>query len=92
MDQSMKQLLAQAELMGSGKLNTELFKKNIGDIATENTNALKDKLPDYERTPTSDELERFAIFASDYKRIHDKASKREIRKAVQKQFNIRIYK
>lgn len=67
-------------------------KSKIKSIETANNKVLSGKLPDYERTPTSEELVKFKNFAASYKRQMPRASKREVRKAVQNHFGIRIYK
>ena len=67
--------------------------KSIPDIAESNRKYLANViLPDKTRIPTEEELEVFKQFAIEYKRCNKRASKREIRKAVQNQFNIIIYK
>jgi len=78
-------------------LDTRLTKsgtiqKKIKEIESENNTALSGKLPDRERTPTLEELAKFKDFAAAYKRQMPRASKREVRKAVQEHFGIRIYK
>lgn len=50
------------------------------------------ELPDYLRIPTGDELMEMRQWAIDYKKFHGKASKREVRKATQEHFKIKIYK
>jgi hypothetical protein len=52
----------------------------------------KKELPNEMRTPTDKELLIMRNFAIEYKRANKNASKREIRRATQKQFNIRIYR
>lgn len=46
----------------------------------------------YERTPTADELIIFRQWAIDYKKQMPKASKHQVRKAVQEHFHIRIFR
>jgi len=46
----------------------------------------------YERTPTAEELTIFRQWAINYKKQMPKASKRQVRKAVQEHFHIRLFK
>jgi ribosomal protein L16 Arg81 hydroxylase len=50
------------------------------------------ELPDPLRTPTSAELTQMRSYGMEYKKNNKKASNREIRRAIQKRFNIKIYK
>lgn len=69
----------------------ETIQKKMEKIEGDNRAALKD-LPDYERTPTAEELTKFRQWAVEYKKQMPGASKRQVRKAVQEHFHIRIYK
>lgn len=67
--------------------------KEMRSIEESNNRHLAEKdLPDDTRTPTDKELLQMRNFAIEYKRANKNASKREIRRATQKQFNIRIYR
>lgn len=48
------------------------------------------KLPEEMRTPTSQELSDMNNFMIEYKKQSPNASKREIRRAVQKKFNVHL--
>ena len=63
----------------------DLFRKNQMDLSTVN-------LPSETRIPTAEELEEMRRWAVDYKKFYKRASKREVRRAVQKHFNIKIYR
>lgn len=68
-------------------------KKKLEALALKNAEALQQKdLLDYHRAPTAEELLQFRKYAITYKKFNKKASKREIRKAVQENFHIRIFK
>lgn len=68
-------------------------KKEMKELAAQNKAALADKpLPDKCRIPTAIKLEAMRKWAIDYKNANIRASKREVRKATQKHFNIKIFK
>lgn len=68
-------------------------KKKMEALAVKNEKDLSEKkLPDYLRTPTGDELIAMRQWAVDYKKARKGASKREIRKATQEHFHIRIFR
>lgn len=74
------------------KANADVLKE-MTVIEQSNKQHLKESvLPDDTRIPTAEELVQMRNFAIEYKRCNKQASKREIRRATQKQFNIRIYK
>lgn len=84
-----------SELMSKSLNNpfAELSKQSMQPLADKNKMDIeKKKLPDPMRTPTADELVMMGIFARNYKRDNKKASRREIRNAVKKFFNIQVYK
>lgn len=54
-------------------------------IAAETTN-----LPSTARTPNATEILEIREWIKDYRKMHPKASRREIRRATQKKFNITI--
>ncbi len=67
--------------------------KKMLDLALKNDSDLAEKnLPDKMRTPTADELTEMRQYAIDYKHNNRRASKREVRKATQQHFNIRIFR
>lgn len=73
----------------------ELQKKNAADI--EEVKASRAALRggrnfDNLRVPTEEDLQAIGEYAASYKRLNKKASKREVRKAVQEHFNIRIFR
>jgi hypothetical protein len=72
-------------------------KAKMKSIETANNKAFaKRSMPpderNYERTPTAEELIQFRQWAIDYKKRMPKASKREVRRAVQEHFHIRLFK
>jgi len=72
------------------------IRRKMKSIETANNKAFakhqsKTDARDYERTPTAQELTIFRQWAIDYKKQMPKASKRQIRKAVQEHFHIRIF-
>lgn len=89
-----KDLRAVASSVHDSTLDTrEKLKAKMEAIAVSNQQNLKGKdLPDKARIPTAEELEKFRQYGIEYKSLHKKASKREIRRAIQSHFNIRIYK
>lgn len=60
--------------------------KKLVDALNHNSNK------DFYRAPTSDELLEMRQWAIDYKKLHKQASKREVRKATQSHFNIKIFR
>lgn len=73
--------------------STRVVKQKMAKLAVKNERDLSYKsLPDYMRTPTADELSEMRQWAIDYKAFHKQASKREIRKATQEHFKIRIFR
>lgn len=90
-EQNMTALMASA--FKDAFMKPTAVKKQMKSLAAKNVNDLKEKeLPDYLRTPTADELIQMRQFAIDYKKANKQASKREIRKATQKHFHIRIFR
>lgn len=73
------------------ELSKNKVQSKIKSIESKNNKSLSD-LPNYERTPTAEELNKFREYAIAYNKQIPGASKREVRKAIQEQFNIRIYK
>jgi hypothetical protein len=70
-----------------------MTEKKMQSMAIDNAFALKDKqLPDPLRIPTAEELLAMRNWAIGYKSLNKRASAREIRKAVQRHFHIKIYK
>lgn len=71
----------------------EVVKKKMQELSFKNKKDLsKQVLPDYLRIPDAEELEKIRQWAIDYKKANKQASKREIRKATQEHFHIKIYK
>ena len=69
------------------------IKSQMKALATENDALVSHYTrPNYERTPNSGELIQMRQYAVSYKKQNKKASKREVRRAVQRKFHIRIYK
>lgn len=64
---------------------TALSVKNKVDLSFKN-------LPDYLRTPTAEELIEMRSWAIGYKKTFKGASKREVRRATQTHFKIRIFR
>lgn len=90
-EQNLTELLASAASMKKMALGT--LRPKMQKLADKNKKDLEKKeLPDYLRTPTADELIDMRQWAIDYKKLHSQASKREIRKAVQQHFHIRIFR
>lgn len=68
-------------------------KQKMAKLAVKNERDLSYKnLPEYMRTPTADELFEMRQWAIDYKKFHKRASKREVRKATQHHFKIKIFR
>ena len=85
------------ELMSSAFTN--LFEQpakvmsHMNQIANKNGTDLENKdVPDYLRLPTAEELFEMRQWAIDYKKSNPSESKRQIRKAVQHHFKIKIYR
>lgn len=76
----------------SESIPKEKIKQRLDSIEAKNNKALAGKLPDYERTPTAEELAAMKEWGAAYKKQIPRASKREVRKAIQQHFHIRIYK
>ena len=71
----------------------EVVKQKMEKLSIKNNNDLSEKVvPDYLRLPSADELAEMREWAIDYKKANKQASKREIRKATQKHFQIKIYR
>jgi hypothetical protein len=81
-----------AALLGPKKAESPKKVKADMEVLADKNKADLPNLPLSERTPTSDELVEMRQYAVDYKKNNKKASKREVRKAVQEKFNIRIYR
>ena len=89
--QNMTDLLASAQSFES--LKPKQVINQMQKLAVKNEKDLAAKeLPNYMRTPTAAELIEMRQWAIDYKKLHKQASKREIRKATQEHFNIRIFR
>ena len=70
-----------------------VVKKKMSNLAKKNEKDLSEKpLPDYLRIPTAEELIEIRQWAIDYKKSNKNASKREVRRATQQHFNIKIYR
>lgn len=90
-EQNFTELLASAQSMK--KMALETLRPKMEKLADKNKKDLQKKeLPDYLRTPNADELIEMRQWAIDYKKFNTKASKREIRKATQQHFHIRIFR
>lgn len=62
-------------------------------LSVKNMEDLYNKVvPDYLRLPSGEELTEMRQFAIDYKKANKRASKREIRKATQYHFHIKVYR
>jgi hypothetical protein len=73
--------------------NPEVVKEKMELLSIRNREDLSNiKLPDYLRLPSANELTEMRQWAIDYKKLNKHASKREIRKATQKYFNIKVYR
>lgn len=71
----------------------ERVKEKMETLSVKNTEDLSNKdVPDYLRLPSTDELIEMRQWAIDYKKAKKHASKREIRKATQKHFQIKVYR
>lgn len=69
------------------------IKTDMRNLAIKNKKDLEYKnLPEYVRTPTAEELIIMRQWAIDYKKEFKSASKRQVRKAVQQHFKIRIFR
>lgn len=69
----------------------------LNKLAVDNKAAIEqavkeERLPADIHAPTVDELEQMAEWMKEYKRLTPKASKRQIRKACQEHFNVRIFR
>ena len=74
-------------------LSPKKVKSALNKLAIKNKKDLSFKdVPEYMRTPTADELIEMRQWAIDYKKFHTTASKREVRKATQEHFKIRIFR
>ena len=90
-EQNMTALMQSA--LKEGLLKPRFVEKQIGLLADKNKKDLaKKELPDYLRTPTAEELIEMRQWAIDYKKGNKQASKREVRKATQEHFHIRIFR
>ena len=73
--------------------NKEIVKKKMETLSVKNIHDLTNKdVPDYLRLPSPDELIEMRQWAINYKKANKQASKREIRKATQKHFQIKVYR
>jgi len=71
----------------------EIVKKKMETLSVKNSNDLSNKdVPDYLRIPSANELTEMRQWAIDFKKSNKNASKREVRKATQKHFQIKIYR
>jgi hypothetical protein len=79
-------------LKEKGPTNEDKLVKQMASLEeSNNTHLAEKKMPDYLRTPTADELSEMRQFAINLKNENKSMSKRQIRKATQAHFNIRIY-
>lgn len=84
--------LMQSALKG-GLIKPKFIEQQMENLAIKNKNDLaKKEFPDYLRIPTAEELTEMRQWAIDYKKANKQASKREVRKATQKHFSIRIFR
>lgn len=71
----------------------DVVKQKMEKLSIKNNNDLSEKVvPDYLRLPSADELTEMRQWAIEFKKANKNASKREIRKATQKHFQIKIYR
>lgn len=71
----------------------EIVQKKMETLSVKNSSDLSEKeVPDYLRLPSANELVEMRQWAIDYKKANKQASKREVRKATQTHFQIRIYR
>lgn len=82
-DKSFEDLIASS--LDTSLVNSEVDKR-MTEIASENKAALSESV----RTPTDTELKDMRAFIIDFKKKHPKASQRQIRRATQKHFNLKI--
>lgn len=92
-DRSLNQLIDTA-MEDKYRKNPAQLRQKVNKIEKDNREALEKVLDerDYNRIPNSDELEKIRQWAENYAKNNKNASRREVRKATQKHFNIRIYK
>lgn len=94
-ERQFESLIASTEGTGLSKYfkKREAVKQKVASIANKNKIALSGiDLPDECRIPSEQELVQFYNWAIAYKKANKRASKREVRKAVQEHFHIKIYK
>lgn len=90
-EQNMAELMAMA--FKNPSMSAAKVKKKMTALSVKNKKDLSyKKLPEYLRTPTAEELMEMRRWAIDYKKSFPKESKRQIRKAVQEHFKIRIFR
>lgn len=70
----------------------KMIKARMTSLADRNEKAISEKRLLSLRAPTTDELITMREWAIQYKREHKNATKREVRKATQNNFNIRIFR
>jgi hypothetical protein len=72
---------------------TEKVKEKLKKIMKENTEALASSdLPEPLHAPDELELEQIRLYMINYKKCHPLATKREIRKAAQQKFKVKIFR
>ncbi len=87
--------------IASGKMFEQLTKEDLQAQKEVDMRAMYDQveerlkvkttnLPEGMRTPTSQEIENMEVFRKEYKTKNPKASTREIRRAIQRKFNVQI--
>lgn len=84
-------------LLNDGLINSAsskaATKRRMNALSFKNTRDLAFKeVPEYLRTPTGDELIKMRQWAIDYRKENKRASKRQVRKATQEHFKIKIYR
>lgn len=73
--------------------DAQKVKSQMTDLAVKNKIDLEKKESrNHLRTPTAEELTEMRQWAIDYKKFHKPASKREVRRATQQHFNIKIFR
>lgn len=68
-------------------------RNRMGKLSVKNFKDLSFKdVPTYLRIPTTDDLVEMRDWAIEYKNLNKSASKRQVRKATQERFKIKIYR
>lgn len=90
-EQNMTELMNMAQTEPANP--SRVTKQKIAKLAVKNERDMSYKtLPEYLRIPTADELEEMRQWAINYRNTTYKASKREVRRATQEHFKIRIFR